>query len=146
MTDLVKSWENFTSFENATKYLRSKGKRNTISKFLKVLNYLPYVDWETSVTNIRWIYFRHLTMMSRGMKEFKGDIIISPNAIPGQCHKVAALDKKLNPTWKLCIGFAMSDENVATEWHHHSFCIDDNGNIIEPTTHERVRYVGTVIS
>ena len=146
MTDLVKSWQNFTSFENATKYLRSKGKRRTIRKFLKVLNHLPYVDWETSVTNIKWMSFSDITLMSRGMKEFKGEVIVSPNAIAGQCHKVAALDKKLNPAWKLCVGFAMSEECASTEWHYHSFCVNEHGNIVEPTTHERERYVGVIVS
>ncbi len=80
------------------------------------------------------------------MKEFKREIIISPNAIPNQCHKVAALDKKLNPTWKRCVGFAMSDDTCGCgcEWHYHSFCIDDFGNIVEPTPIIRSRYVGVV--
>lgn len=64
-----------------------------------------------------------------------------------ECHAIAAYAWLKHPGWKLCYGFAYSEEltEALSSWHAHSFCLDEKGRIIEPTPNERTLYWGVVL-
>ena len=62
-----------------------------------------------------------------------------------ECHARAVLGKLLNPSWKLVIGFALIDDGDI-EWVFHSFLINDNDEIIEPTPLKRDKYWGSILT
>lgn len=77
----------------------------------------------------------------------KGRVRQFAQAMPGQCHAVAAYAWLRNPGWRLAMGFAYSEElnEACSSWHFHSFCVDEKGRIIEPTTIDRDAYWGVIL-
>lgn len=141
IVDIIKSWDNFEKYSNAKKYLKSQGNKEEIIKYLKAINSLP-LTWEDAITKLEQITKEDLDLMSNGLIRITGNVIISDIAVNGQCHQIAKSLKLANPEWKLYIGFCDTESLVSADWNLHSFCVDTEGNIIEPTNIERYRYFG----
>ena len=59
----------------------------------------------------------------------------------GQCHAVTAYMCLSNPDWIYCFGLAECGDCL-TEWSIHSWCLNADKELIEPTTLVRQKYVG----
>lgn len=68
--------------------------------------------------------------------------------VMGQCHALASYLWLCNPSWKLYLGFGYQDEEVPcnSSWYLHSFLVDTEGVIVEPTPLERDGYWGAPLS
>lgn len=65
-----------------------------------------------------------------------------------ECHAVSAWLWKTNPGYRIICGMAYSEElnESCSDWHFHSFCVDQEGVIVEPTPIVRDWYVGSVLT
>lgn len=146
ISDIVNGWENFTSFANATEYLRNFGDEEIIVKYLKCINWLP-LEFEDAITKFAQMSDEDMDLISNGIQQIKTNVIVSDKAEAGQCHKVAEALIKEDPTLRLFIGFAVYDNSCAAgrDWHYHSFCMNNKGEIIEPTPMVRDIYFGVEV-
>jgi hypothetical protein len=145
VTDIAEGWCNFTSPENVTDDLRALVGQERGVQFLTAINALP-LAWEDLITNPKDIDDEFLDLMSHGLEHFSGKVIISPLAEAQKCHEVSERLVSQDPNLKRCIGFAVMDNDIISrEWHLHSFCIDQAGNIVEPTPIEREIYYGVIV-
>ncbi len=146
VTSIVKSWDNFTDISNAHEKLFDTYTTKQIELYLKSIQNLP-IHWEDSITSLKWLTDEQLELMSKGLTDFKDSfVIVSDRAIRAECHVVAKHLKEFNPDWQLVQGFCATEEGCGTEWHFHSFCINEEGTIIEPTPIIRDRYFGIICS
>jgi hypothetical protein len=120
--------------------MKERKRRKLYNRIVAQLPFLQYEDWVTPIKDLRSKDLRWLS--SSPGKVFHDEPIIYDKAISQQCHTVAAYAWLSNPGWKLVLGFAAMDSMCGEEWHFHSFCIDNHGTIIEPTTLTRSRYWG----
>lgn len=87
-------------------------------------------------------------MTSKPGQSFSGeDALEYEHAVEQECHAAAAHAWLSNPGWQLVLGFAYSEERTEelSAWHFHSFCLDEAGNVVEPTPYGRAAYWGVIL-
>lgn len=114
----------------------------------EVIELLP--NWCANVTDIADLRKEDLETLLGDFTVFsKNNPVKRLKGAPDQeCHAVAAHLWHTNPGYKLVCGLAYSEERTEdlSSWHFHSFCIDTDGVIVEPTPIVRDWYVGSVLT
>lgn len=103
--------------------------------------------WEDTVTPISQFRDSDLRLLTEHPgKRFKGDSAVEyEHARDQQCHAMAAHAWLSNPDWTLVYGFAAQESLCSADWHLHSFCLNEAGAVVEPTTLMRDYYWGVVL-
>ena len=86
----------------------------------------------------------YLLLHSPLLGTFYNSVISYEKGLLGECHAVTAYLCLSNPTWKYCFGLAEHGECL-TEWSIHSWCLNEEKQLVEPTPLIRNKYVGTEI-
>ncbi len=147
VTDAFRSWSRFTWLRNATAKLShsAKGDKILIKAYLRLVDRIPFLQWEqyiTSIDEINGDLLCHLgdnalTIADWPMATF---IDVPKKTYPGLCFAACWYYKKQDPSYDYYIGFCLTDDN----WHLHAFLVKD-GVIFEPTGIEREKYTGLKI-
>ena len=120
--------------------MKAKKRRELHDRITAQIPFLQHEDWVTPEKDLRAKDLRWLTGAPR--KVFRGDPRTYANAVSQQCHAAAAHAWLTNPGWTLVLGFACMESMCGLEWHFHSFCLDENGTVVEPTPLTRDQYWG----
>lgn len=127
----------------ATPYLESKLSRQQIRTFFRSLMNIPFY-WEDSVTSPNHLDPDVFKALGKGPVKIEGNVLCSSLAENQRCFHVSLLEVKRDPTLTLMLGYATIDDScfAGYEWHVHAFCVNQCGDIIEPTPLKRDRYYG----
>ena len=87
----------------------------------------------------------YLLLHSPNLGTFHNNAVSYEKGVLGECHAVTAYMCLENPNWKYCYGLAEHGECL-TEWSIHSWCLNEQNQIIEPTPLIRNRYIGIELS
>ncbi len=104
--------------------------------------------WDDIVTPLARIRDCDLVLLTDhcGQRFSGADAIEYEHAREQACHAMAAHAWLTNPTWSMVFGFAAVESLCSSEWHLHSFCLADTGEVVEPTPLGREYYWGVVLS
>lgn len=119
-----------------------------LENYQRLLENLP--NWCESVTSIDGFREKDLELILSEFQIFskKTKIKLTKGAPYQECHAVSAYLWKNRTGYRIVTGLAYSEElnESLSDWHYHSFCIDEKNTIIEPTPIERNWYVGTILN
>lgn len=152
LTELVKTWTQFTLPQNATKKLAAllNNDPGLITQYLELVDEIPYLSWEAMVTtpdlNDGW----DVALPFLNQPEVKKTFTIFPSCsfvqetekqYPGQCHLASYELWKSMPGSEFYTGFCAMESCAADEWQWHSFVVL-NGDIYESSGFVREKYSG----
>lgn len=142
--DAFRSWNNFTWLKNATKKLerQSDGNRHLLKAYLKVVDRIPFLQWEDCITKLSDIQNKVILLLgdnSLGIKKFPMDIdVFEPHqSYPGECYAACLACCGHDPLFEYWLGFCRTE----SDWHLHAFLVKE-GKIFEPTGIIREVYTG----
>lgn len=103
--------------------------------------------WEDQVTPLKRIRDQDLLLLAEApARRFNGeDALEYEHARDQECHALAAHAWLSNPGWQLVFGFAAQESMCSADWHLHSFCLNESGQVVEPTPLYRQDYWGVVL-
>ena len=152
MDKIVHGWDNFTCVENMHPRLLERLNNEYVLAlaYLKAIDVLPYVTWESVITAPDNIWESVLVALGARAHEAKiiqypdeekGQLIYPEKTYPGQCHAACMKYYLENRNLKYYIGFCRENEGWPEHWFLHSFLMDGD-IVIEPSGIGRDIYTG----